>query len=249
MPMTLCEYSAWITVDDNELAQYPTEVSSDGKKVSCWIASEAGKKFSVHLTAPESSRATAISAYVKVDGINCGGKIRAPSHSRSIRVSGFSTSRTTIRPFAFAHLDLTDDDTFLDQHVSRDLGNITIKVWVIIEGIDDRKREQAPDQLKVHERSKKAISHHVKLEAEVPCTYQPTYKTRFLDKKPLVAFVFKYRQLELLQTNGISPLKKGIKRVASDQPNDIEEEPHAVEDIYNDEQKATRIKALEVSEP
>lgn len=51
---------------------------------------------------------TTLSGFVTVDGIRCGGKIMYPSSkAKNIKKSGFSTSSTTIRPFAFAPLQLT----------------------------------------------------------------------------------------------------------------------------------------------
>jgi hypothetical protein len=42
-------FSAWVTVDDLELPQYSVEHSANGKQITAWIPSEAGKV--VYLTA------------------------------------------------------------------------------------------------------------------------------------------------------------------------------------------------------
>jgi len=36
-------YHAWVTVDDEELPEFNTEVDEVAKRVTCWIPSEAGK--------------------------------------------------------------------------------------------------------------------------------------------------------------------------------------------------------------
>ena len=43
MPLQSKGFAAWISVDDAELDCYNVEAMNDGKKVTCWIASEAGK--------------------------------------------------------------------------------------------------------------------------------------------------------------------------------------------------------------
>ena len=43
MPMQTKGFSAWIEVEDRELEQFNTEILDDGKKATCWIASEVGK--------------------------------------------------------------------------------------------------------------------------------------------------------------------------------------------------------------
>jgi hypothetical protein len=43
MPLQSEGFTAWISVDDAELDCYNVEAMNDGKKVTCWIASEAGK--------------------------------------------------------------------------------------------------------------------------------------------------------------------------------------------------------------
>jgi hypothetical protein len=41
--MELGGFSAWIAVDNTPLDAHSVEFSPDGKSVSCWVASEAGK--------------------------------------------------------------------------------------------------------------------------------------------------------------------------------------------------------------
>jgi hypothetical protein len=41
--LQLKDFSAWITIADKKADEFNVEVSDDGKRVTCWIVSEAGK--------------------------------------------------------------------------------------------------------------------------------------------------------------------------------------------------------------
>jgi hypothetical protein len=58
---------------------------------------------------------------------------------------------------------LQDDDLYLDASTSKELGEIKLDIWKIIEkGGRPRTFQQFPEGQKVHERSKKSTSHRVK---------------------------------------------------------------------------------------
>jgi len=212
--------------------------------VTCWIASEVGKKFSVCWNVPSSGSMT-FSGLVDVDGIKCGGKVTSPTSKRAVKKSGVSTSNIFKRLFSFAPLQLTDDDSFLDHSASKDLGEIVLQIWrAAVIGVGDC-RPKIPDEQKVHERSKKATSHRVQFDAEVSTSYRAQLKTRYLDKEPLVTFIFKYRSLEILQANGIAPLNKDKKRSAPEPPIEHVKKEHQGVIDHGEDEKAQRIKALE----
>lgn len=52
MPLTLKGFNAWISSEDSELKPYSVEESDDGKEVTCWIVSEAGKVLSYACSLP-----------------------------------------------------------------------------------------------------------------------------------------------------------------------------------------------------
>jgi len=164
------------------------------------------------------------------------------SSAQRMKKSGFSTSSTTIRPFSFAPLQLTDDDAFLDS-ASKDLGEISIQIWRIAVAGINYKWGPAPVEQKVHERSKKATSHRVQLDAEVTRPHRNGRVARRLDKEPLLTFIFKYRPLELLQANGIAPLNKNKRQVSQPDLRHVKKEHQDVIDI-EDEEKAERMGAL-----
>jgi len=126
MPVQLKGFTAWISVESAELASYNVETTDDGKKVTCWVPSEAGKaswhfitagvglmlfcyqKFEVLWTMPRRGNSAELSGRVTVDGMMCGGKMMG-SNSRKVIFCkrGFSTSPTTVKPFTFGELKLT----------------------------------------------------------------------------------------------------------------------------------------------
>lgn len=60
------EFDAWVTVDGMELPQYGCEHIGD--KVTCWIPSEAGKRFTVHFKDNLFGRTEAMCGWLRVDG-------------------------------------------------------------------------------------------------------------------------------------------------------------------------------------
>jgi len=131
--MDLKGYSAWISVDGTALKEYNIEVSN-GNKATCWIASEAGKMFSVNWR--DSNRSDRVSGFIHLDGILCGGKTVPPTYhgvsrmSVNVQMSTISTSIMTEKPFLFSSLELTDDDSYLDRQAAlTNLGEISVEIW------------------------------------------------------------------------------------------------------------------------
>jgi hypothetical protein len=104
-----------------------------------------------------------------------------------------------------------------------------------------------------------------RLDEEITRSYRNSRTAQRLDKEPLVTFIFKYRPigtfvycilssradfrvLEMLQANGIAPLNNPPKKRRAPQQNvvRVKNEHGDVIDI-DEEEKAQRIKALEVS--
>jgi len=107
---------------------------------------------------------------------------------------GLSTSPTTVKPFTFGELKLTDDNAFLATSATADIGEIQLKIWRVV-SLGKGKHVAPLVEQKVHERAKKATSHRVILGDDVQRPSRKTYQTKILDKEPLVTFVFKYRPL------------------------------------------------------
>ncbi|KAF9463931.1 hypothetical protein BDZ94DRAFT_1235798 [Collybia nuda] len=223
------DFSAWITVDEGELTQYAVQHSTDNKQVTCWIPSVADKNFTVCWRDPIGKVCTG--GYLTVDGLPCGATHlyrkghpyeRSGRRADVIRKSTVSTSSTTQRPFSFARLELTDDDAYLDIPTSSELGDIKLEIYEVqVEGKGDFNPSLVPasEADKIHERSKKAVGHRVKLGEEFRCRERRFVRIRRLQH--IITFTFRYRPLAILQASGIVPLdtiqssNQGRKRVVA----------------------------------
>ncbi|KAF7966197.1 hypothetical protein HWV62_39704 [Athelia sp. TMB] len=166
----------------------------------------------------------------------CGGNVLHATASRApvtVSKSTIPSSTMTEKAFMFAPLELTDDDSFLDhQGSTANLGEIALEIWRVIPGApSDAYNIPIPDVRKVHERSKKALAHRVKLGDDVFAIQRPAISVRKIDRTPVAKFIFKYRSLDMLKANGIVPAPPklvrapqataGVKREAEDQKPDI----------------------------
>ncbi|KAJ7782352.1 hypothetical protein DFH07DRAFT_321222 [Mycena maculata] len=211
------QFSAWICIDGKEAPEYEVVTSDDTKTVTCYIPSELGKKFTVHWT--NASYRGTTSGQVKMDGNACGGKIlHARSLPQTTMNDGVSDGRS-VRPFMFSSLSLTDDDAFLGgSSAHQDLGVIDL----VIAPIEVTARNPAPSipvcslsELKVHERSKKAVTQQITLANPVALPRPENFVRSRRTGPDIVKFSFKYRPLDILQANGIAPPPSGLKRKAS----------------------------------
>ncbi|KAJ7879604.1 hypothetical protein B0H14DRAFT_2709421 [Mycena olivaceomarginata] len=96
--------SCWVEIENSAAPEYHIETFDDHKLVTCWIASEVGKKFSVSwrnsfLPAPTAG-------HVFMDGIECGGRvIWGPGPMRATH-EGVTDTRT-VKSFVFSPLTVT----------------------------------------------------------------------------------------------------------------------------------------------
>ncbi|KAJ6594448.1 hypothetical protein B0H19DRAFT_1095537 [Mycena capillaripes] len=209
------EFSAWVTIDGEEVAEYNVETSEDAKTVTCWIASELGKKFSVCWK--KSYWPQDVTGYTKVDGIGCGGKVlQGLNPTYTVNHNGATDGRI-VKPFMFSWLELTDDDALLGSSSHPELGLIELTITpikVIERNVVLTLASIAP--AKVHERSKKAVTQQITL-AEPELLPMPQSSVRTQRTGPdLVTFSFKYRPIDILRANGIAP--SSLKRKASAEP-------------------------------
>ncbi|KZP09231.1 hypothetical protein FIBSPDRAFT_242273 [Athelia psychrophila] len=222
MPLELQGFKVWIALGGTEIACSGIEKRDDGKEVTCWVASEEGKEFTVNWTKPAHLAKTAMRGPVQVDDIKTGGMLMQEEHEAGFVYSarGLTISSTSFKPFVFGSLKLTDDDKFLDANPSTRLGDIMLSIWrVQVTSLKEAAQVTPPQEQHVHERTKKATMHRVKLGNETQSSgIIKKATTKDLDKHPIVTFVFKYRPLDVLKANGIVPTPVGTKRKASDEP-------------------------------
>ncbi|KAJ7646753.1 hypothetical protein FB45DRAFT_891321 [Roridomyces roridus] len=208
-------FSAWITIEGVETQEYSVETSEDGKTVTCWIASELGKKFVVHWTNLEYD--DAIKGVIKMDGNDCGATVTlAPSAKRvlprTVRKEGVDQSAMNFKPFQFSSLASTDDDSLLTgPSVYEHLGVINLEiipVLVTAENTAPGGLNQSLSKLTVHERSKKAVTQQITLANSEHRAKPMSFSTSKIAGPAFVRFQFKYRPIDVLRANGIAPALK-----------------------------------------
>ncbi|KAG0708125.1 hypothetical protein DFH29DRAFT_893071 [Suillus ampliporus] len=239
--MIFGDLSACVFIDGQELTEYDVIISSTPteNRITCWIASEEGKKFGVRWTCT-AKQSCSIRGVVSVDGVCCPGKTARPDWVGTMEYTCLSNDTVT-RDFMFSNIELTDDDSMLNDQDSNDIGQIVLEVKTGKRKKEKRKKEkvvkhgklQNPTlhvrEGKVHERSKKAYAHRVVFGEEVlrPVRHhaRATSHTVFEpDNRPTTVFVFKYTRLDILQAKDIAPLtlKNPTQDVANDYSDEIE---------------------------
>ncbi|KAG2149021.1 uncharacterized protein EDB93DRAFT_354241 [Suillus bovinus] len=211
--MILGDFSACIVIDDQELPEYDVAVSSTPteNRITCWIASTAGKKFGVRakFSSPQTLGSLII---VSVDGIKCCTYIAPPGWIGTHEVTHLTNGHVR-REFIFSHLELTDDDSMLDNRSADSIGQVVMEV---VQGRYTMNNRVAGSQNvnnhtlhvregKVHERAKKACPHRVAFGEEVPNPDLLSAFTVIRDNSPKTVFVFKYTRLDILQAMGVAP--------------------------------------------
>ncbi|THV06363.1 hypothetical protein K435DRAFT_506624 [Dendrothele bispora CBS 962.96] len=240
MPLFYEQFTAWISIDGCVADEYGVRVvngdhdngdgnSGDGGKggikemgrggnvprVECWIPSVEGKTFTIHWT--DSVRTTATDGIVRVDGKECGGKVLSPHKPESDACKvGWRISATEVRPFVFAKVGLTDDDTLAFPDVLHPhLGEIQIDIHKAIittmstefnaleaqaqaiasEITNEDQNSTSTLTTVVHEKTKKMIEHHTRFGKPLSSARPAVRVTREPDSEPVVRFLFRYRSL------------------------------------------------------
>jgi len=216
--LQLGPYSAWIAIEHVGQEVYCTEVNDAGNAASCWIASEQGKKFCVSWH--NALRDVSLEAIVSIDGVICNRHVMLdgynfPHKPNAFGISYARTSEHTRRDFVFSAIQVTDDDAYLDTlGNTTDFGIIQIDLWRLC--VTNVIAEQplvheygAPvlESQVLHERSKKAGTHHVKFGDEyvVPPAVVDRIEGYRMDLQPWISLTFRYRPLSMLMANGIAP--------------------------------------------
>ncbi|KAG2071798.1 hypothetical protein BDR04DRAFT_1142099 [Suillus decipiens] len=211
--MILGDFAARIFIDDQELPEYDVVVSSTPteNRITCWIASVEGKKFGVR-TKFLAPRTSGSATTIFVDGIGCRTYIAHPDYVGTFDRTSL-TNAYVKRDFMFSKIELTDDDSLLDDRTSNDIGQIVLEVvhgkYTLNEQVVGSQnvidRTLRVQEGKVHERSKKACSHRVAFGEEVSHHEPASTFTVIRDNSPKTIFVFKYTRLDVLQAMGVAP--------------------------------------------
>nr|GAT55875.1 predicted protein [Mycena chlorophos] len=219
-------FNAWITIDGQPVPEHQVDISADQTSVTCWVASELGKNFSVHWQNVSSPRDVA--GYLRMDGEFCAGRI---TYAGLAAAAQFPRPETVVRgvsdgpmlkPFVFSALETSDDDALLAGPAQPDLGLIALKITPIRSLGQKQEPNNGPwttlAQQTVHERSKKAVTQQIGLgEAQYDPEGTKPLVTVVRTGPDIVHFSWKYRPLDVLRANGIAPpapLTANLKRKA-----------------------------------
>ncbi|KAJ7121332.1 hypothetical protein C8R43DRAFT_1241522 [Mycena crocata] len=211
-------FSAWVAIDDVKASEF--EVQASQRTVTCWIPSELGEKFSVHWSNLSVPGLTG--GRVLVDGNNCDGQILARARRpTSTSMDGFNETTTSVRPFVFGSMNVTDDDQLLESNPEGRFGTIDLEIWRVERneaGPSTWSGIAAPPPKKIHEqRSKKAATQQITFSDPVARQPAKVVPCRWMER--IVTFSFKYRPLDFLRASGIAPpLRDKGKRKASASP-------------------------------
>ncbi|KAL4262538.1 hypothetical protein AB1N83_007891 [Pleurotus pulmonarius] len=202
--------SPWVEIEGVATHEYNIEVKEDGTHVTCWIASEEGKSFSIHIKDASCSIATCWSP--RIDGVETPSLFLDPSSGGDFReqlacLDAVQVSPTEQRGLVFSSMNITDDDSYLNRPSHINAGEISLCVWTTAptgkEGTSNF--VQLPDG-PVHEKSKKSGAHCVNLGEAQPTDIGEGGIGEVWERlKQIATFTFKYRPLGLLQAKGIAP--------------------------------------------
>ncbi|KAF8910592.1 hypothetical protein CPB84DRAFT_1842585 [Gymnopilus junonius] len=221
------DHKIWVTVDGKEVEHYDVTCNEEIKEISCWIPSENDKPFSVCTQSTSDAEAYDYPFDVYLDGRLCLRKLFRRENWGKVRTLSYSTiSSTGVRDFKFGSLKTTDDDVYLEENNSQNIGEIKIDVFQAV--VLSKEPESInppllpiPEPEKIHERSKKALDHPNNKRAK-----GRTFRfIKFEPRSKLATFVFKYRPLAVLQANGIAPRE----------PTPVKEETDSFVIVYNED--------------
>ncbi|KAI0077352.1 hypothetical protein K474DRAFT_1095085 [Panus rudis PR-1116 ss-1] len=196
-------FEVQITCDDAPLTEYPTP-SSIPRVHSCYIQSEAGKRFKVDVS--NHAQQCDVEARIFIDGrLLARTVVKSSEHNWA---DGAQVSTNIVRPFIFSDVEVTDDEARAspDQQ-NLDLGTIEVHIFrVIVQQEQQWEGQMVYEEIgPIHERCKKIGIHQVSLgEAEqAPSVHHATVQMIDSISSPFQTFVFYYRPRERLQAEGI----------------------------------------------
>ncbi|KZO90664.1 hypothetical protein CALVIDRAFT_542412 [Calocera viscosa TUFC12733] len=241
----LGDYEAWVEVGGVRLEEYPMVESGTGEMVvRCWIASEEGKNFVVHLKDHKPGQ-RAIRGRISIDGrLAAGVIVRASSRSRTVPSSGFPITATQTKLYQFGKISLTEDEhlALQDENLIKQLGTIKMLCETGNAVPDNWISGFSPSEVKpVHEKSKKGASHWVVPGAEVQ-EHRIVYAFRPNGGRAST-LVFHYAPKDLLQARGIMPRDTPVNEEeerAESEENHSNEPAVKVEDMEGENSEEAR---------
>ncbi|KAF8510910.1 hypothetical protein JB92DRAFT_2937426 [Gautieria morchelliformis] len=212
---------AWIEVDGQKLPKYGEETfTKEGSLVvSCWIASQPGKAFSI---CGERRNVTCISD-VFVNGLRVKRTVHSNSHPDTWKLENTNDGRTC-KNFEFSMVDLTDTGSTGGDLNIEEFGTIKIHYYRVkniilkcerrgVKGYDVGPLDQP---VRVDEKKKLVGFHSIALRAIAAegsaKVWRCTCDRIDHNGSPWYTFLFKYRSIDYLQAEGIAPPPSDVKR-------------------------------------
>ncbi|GBE80163.1 hypothetical protein BKA93DRAFT_116842 [Sparassis latifolia] len=208
-------FSVRLACEGQDLEEFSVNVD-DERTISCYVPSEAGKTFSIVV---KSNFDALVVFDCYADGEFARGSLLYP-HTQGI-VKGPYVDKTTVKPFQFIPLTVTDDEMVANPRdpALRNLGTIEVRFSRVKEGKYYRpsKGTKLSNLQPVHERCKKAGTHRVSYGDGVKSEKIRYNEPIWIDSRdqPYVTFRFRYRPRELLRAQGIITTE-GVE--ANDEP-------------------------------
>ncbi|KAJ7087840.1 hypothetical protein C8R44DRAFT_819945 [Mycena epipterygia] len=201
-------FSAWIVVDGKPLPEYLVAEDTKAARVSCWIPSEEGQKFSVHWKDHDGKVDSC--SFISLDGLVVPGRFLFGT-GETFR-QGVRSSKSTERAFVFQKIEEDEPST---QSINKDVGMITLRIKRI-QRVASRPANPVQQLPSVTLGKRKAGELSVGFGDDMPAydQFAYTWSVKPYGKdapagartpSTYVSFVFRYRSREFLQMQGIMP--------------------------------------------
>ncbi|KAI0812332.1 hypothetical protein BC629DRAFT_1472199 [Irpex lacteus] len=204
-----------IKCDDEPLLEYRVASNGDEEhpEIKCWIASEVGKRLSVHITRGTGDHDTALNCWLYVDGQRTE-TLCLTEGARGFSFNGPQVNNHQRRPYIFSSVALTDDNEAnqMNSICVRRLGIISLQCHRIkvLDSIVRTSYDPEPvlEDTLVHERRKTLGGHRILLGGyeDMPGS-SDVLRVEYLDPKesPYITFTWQYRAADILQAQNIIP--------------------------------------------
>jgi hypothetical protein len=196
----------WVTSEGEILDALQVEYDEDEGQITCFICSEEGKRFEVHMSS--SHVGWDVAAHLYLDGKWCDGRVLHGVKSTTLK--GVPISMSLERPFVFSRLMLTDDEESVTTFTP-DLGTVRVdfhRVRVVGTTIlrDFNHRHQFGTDV-AHEKTKKLGAHVIGLGPLTAASHShmrtSTQPFDPFNPGPMMRIIMHYRPREILQKSGL----------------------------------------------
>ncbi|EIW77644.1 hypothetical protein CONPUDRAFT_167753 [Coniophora puteana RWD-64-598 SS2] len=200
-------FAVAVIVDGQKLKEHNVTIVKSKQETSCWIASEAEKRFVIEFTREDGNRSATHAVSLSLDGRSSCGQILHPNVARTY-IKGDQVDGFHILPLLFGKLLLTDEDEYIHQGGTDELGEIRLRVkkaTVTRRDIGSKKLWRVPALDKVHERLHKGSTHYIRYGEREAVEKRHCYGDPKFARGPWINFVFRYRPIDVLMAQGIAP--------------------------------------------